>query len=374
MATDIPPPLSTTLLDETTPDHLAPHKHKTMAKKLLLIGPGYIGLTVLDNLLQDGYEVTALVRRQEAADGLAKAGVKTVLGRLEDHDIISKQTALSDIVIHTATADDMPSVKAVIDGIRERVSQGAKTIYIHTSGTSFLSDDSKSEYKSEKIYQDDKPEDLDALPDSASHRLIDLEILKARQEFGAQAKIFLMLPPLIYGVVKKHEKLSIQVPTLTRFAIKHKYAGYIGKGKAVWSTVHVADLARAYLLILHWAETAPDSAATGNPYFFCENGEEISWYEIARMIDEQLEPLGKVYNNQTKEIPNIIWADLFGPYSAVVVGANSRSRACRLRELGWAPKELDIRTAFQTEELPLLLSETGTFNGYGKAAASGASD
>lgn len=344
-----------------------------MPKEVFLIGPGYIGLNVLDNLLEHGYSITVLVRRQNAADELAKSGVKAVMGQLDDHDVISKQSAQSDIVIHTATADDMPSVKAVIEGIRKRVAGGAETIYIHTSGTSFLSDDSKSAYKSENIYRDDKPEDLDALPDSASHRLIDLEIIKARQEFGAKAKLFLILPPLIYGVVKKHQKLSIQAPTMARFALKHKYAGHVGKGKAVWSTVHVADLARAYLLVLQWAETSPEAATTSNPYFFCENGEEISWGEIAEMIGEQLHALGKVDSAQAKEVPREQWNDLFGAYSSVVIGANSRSRAHRVRDLGWTAKEQEIRKAFQTEELPLLLEEKGEFNGYGRAAASGAS-
>lgn len=344
-----------------------------MSPKVFLIGPGYIGLTVLDRLLENGYDVTALVRRREAADELSKLGVKTVSGTLEDHATISERTAASDIVIHTATADDMASVKAVIDGIRQRASRNLNTIYIHTSGTSFLSDDSKSAFKSDTIYYDDKPQDLDALPDSASHRLIDLEIINARAEFGEKAKIFIVLPPLIYGVVKPHNKLSIQVPTLTRFAIKHKFGGHVGQGKAVWSTIHVADLARAYLLILKWAESASDNVALGNPYFFCENGEEISWGEIAGMIGDKLHAAGKADDSQPKEIPKEQWADLFGPYSAVVVGANSRSRARRVRELGWTPKEKTIRQAFDTEELPLLLEETGEFSGYGKPAASGAS-
>ncbi|OQO02588.1 hypothetical protein B0A48_12116 [Cryoendolithus antarcticus] len=343
-----------------------------MSKKVFLVGPGYIGLTVLDNLLNDGYEVTVLVRRREAADDLSKSGVKTVLGTLEDSAIISEKTASSDIVIHTATADDLRSVKAVIEGIRQRSSRDQKTIYIHTSGTSFLSDDSKSAFKSDTVYHDDKPEQLDALPDSASHRLIDLEILKARAEFGTKAQLCIVLPPLIYGVVNKHSKLSIQVPTLTRFALKHKYAGHIGQGKAVWSTVHVADLARAYLMILHWAESAPDSATSGSPYFFCENGEEISWGDVAGMIGKGLHSAGKVDAASAKEIPGQEYVDVFGPYSAVVIGSNSRSRANRVRELGWSPRERRIREAFEVEELQLLLEETGSFAGYAKPAASGA--
>lgn len=340
-------------------------------KKVFLIGPGYIGLAVLNNLLRDGYDVTALVRRQEAADELAQRGVTTVMGKLDDHDFIAKQTEASDIVLHTATADDMPSVKAVLHGIRQRAARNLKTTYIHTSGTSFLSDNSKSAYRSETIFHDDKPEDLDALPDSASHRLIDLEIIRSRAEIGPMARIFIILPPLIYGVSKTDNKLSIQVPTMTRFALKHRYAGHVGKGEAVWSTVHVSDLARAYLLVLQWAQAAPDAAATGNPYFFCENGEEISWGEIAAMIGKNLHAAGRVDAPQPREIPEQQHEDLFGPYSVVVIGANSRSRAHRVRELGWEPKELGIKQAFEAEEVPLLLRETGNFAGYSKPAASG---
>ena len=343
-----------------------------MGKKLFLIGPGYIGRTIIDELLKEQYDITALTRRREAAEELTKIGVQTVFGSLSHDDLISKQTETSDIVIHTATADDMPSVKSVIKGIRQRADQGESTIYIHTSGTSFLSDESRSQYKSDTIYYDNKPEDLDALPDSASHRLIDLEIIKARKELGTKAKLFIMLPPLIYGAVPSLGRLSIQVITMARFALKHRYAGYVGGGKAVWSTVHVADLARAYVMILHWAEQAPDNVALENPYFFCENGEEISWGEIASVVGEELHKRGRIDELEAREIADADYGDLFGPYSTVVIGANSRSRAQRVRELSWEPRERKIREAFAEEELPILLEEKGEFHGYSKPAASGA--
>ena len=133
--------------------------------------------------------------------------------------------------------------------------------------------------------------------------------------------------------------LSTQVPTITRFALKHKYAGHVGKGQAVWSTIHVADLARAYVTILHWLEESPESVVLEHPYWFCENGEEISWGEVAAMIGRSLQPLGKVQSAEPREIPESEWGDLFGPYSAVVIGANSRCRGERVRELGWRPRE-----------------------------------
>jgi len=42
-----------------------------------------------------------------------------------------------------------------------------------------------------------------------------------------------MIPPLIYGFNPKHARLSIQIPTLTRWAIKHGYAAHVGEGLSV---------------------------------------------------------------------------------------------------------------------------------------------
>jgi hypothetical protein len=244
-------------------------------KEVFLIGPGYIGREVVDRLLENGYKVTTLVRRKEAAQELEKDGVKTVMGTIDDANIITEQTNKSDIVIHTATADHIESVEAVIVGIDQRAGNNLHTIYIHTSGCSFLSDDSNGEYKSDMIYSDKKPEDMDARPDSASHRSIDLAIIKARQRLGKNAKMFIMLPPLIYGATQ-HGRLSIQVITMARFTIKHKYAGYAGKGKSVWGLIHVKDLSYGYMTMLQWLETCSSEVALEHPYFFCESGEEIS--------------------------------------------------------------------------------------------------
>lgn len=341
-------------------------------KKIFLLGPGYIGLAVIRELIKDGYkDITTMIRREAAAKEIEPLGVKTVFGDLGKRDVIVDQVRQADIVFHTATADDLPSVQAVLEGVSQRAADGKETIYIHTSGTSFLSDDSRSAYKGEEIYYDNRPEGLDARPDSSSHREIDLEIVRARKRIGNKAKIFIMLPPLIYGSQPETKKLSIQVITMTRFAIKHRYAGHVGEGKAIWSTIHVADLARGYTTILKYAENTSPEEALKNPYFFCENGEEISWGDIATMIGKHLKASGRIDSAEPKEIPKTEWDDLFGPYSAVVIGANSRSRAERLRELGWEPKERKIWEAYEKEELPLLLEENEEFHGYSKPTASG---
>ncbi|KAI9641309.1 hypothetical protein NHQ30_010111 [Ciborinia camelliae] len=337
-------------------------------KQVFLIGPGFIGGEILDILLQEGYQITVLARRQEAAEALESLGVKTVMGSLDDSEIISKQASLSDIVIHAATADDLVSVEAVIDGINQRVQSGKTSIYIHTSGTSLLGDDSKGSFESQTIFEDDKPEAIDALSDDAPHRKIDLAIVNASRKFGSKAKLAIMFPPLIYGVNSREKRVSIQLPTMVRFAIKHGYAGHIGAGLSKWSQVHVRDLARAYVILLHAIEN--NQVDLQNPYFFCNNGEDLSWGECAAEIGRILHQEGKIKSPEPRTIPPELYGDLFGPYSSVVIGSNSKSRANRLRQLGWEPREKKTLASLR-DEISIIMQEQGVFSGYAGPVASG---
>jgi nucleoside-diphosphate-sugar epimerase len=336
---------------------------------VFLIGPGFIGLQVLEELLAQGYPVTTLVRREEAKAPLEKLGAKTILGSLDDGDIIRTAAAAADIVIHTATADHLPSALSVLDGIADRAKAGKSTIYIHTSGCSAITDGSNGDHASDTVYQDDKPETIDSIADDAPHRAIDLAILKSRNELGANAKISVVLPPVIYGVGKEN-RLSIQLPTMVRFATRHGYAGYVGGGKAVWGFVHVADLARGYLTILHYMETTSGEKVLENPYFFIENGEEYSWERCAEEIGRALKNAGKVQDATPRQVPRDLYNYLFGEWSLAVIGQNARNRANRLRALGWKPQEKSTFDSLVTDELPIILAEKSEFQGYSAPVAS----
>lgn len=177
-------------------------------KKVFILGPGFVGWNIIDILIEQGYSVTGLVRRDAHAEGIKKSGASPVMGSLNDKELITKQTSENDIIFHTATADHVPSVVAILDGIKERASKGLSTIYIHTSGTSVLDDGAKGRQKSNKVYHDNKREEVDSVADDAPHREIDLTIDRAQKEIGAKAKIAIMIPPLIYGC-------KLTVPILT---------------------------------------------------------------------------------------------------------------------------------------------------------------
>ena len=148
-------------------------------------------------------------------------------------------------------------------------------IFIHTSGTSVLDDGSHNAFKGEKIYYDTDPDTIDTVPDNAPHREIDLAILKASKELNEKAKLAIMIPPEIYGFNPKHGRVSIQIPYITRFALKHGFAGHLGKGLGVESQIHVLDLARAYIVLLHHMESSSPAEFTKNPYFFLRKWEGV---------------------------------------------------------------------------------------------------
>ncbi|EMC94250.1 hypothetical protein BAUCODRAFT_75287 [Baudoinia panamericana UAMH 10762] len=342
-------------------------------KTVFIVGPGFIGWNVLDLLIGEGYIVTGLVRRREHAEGIKASGATPVMGDLNNRDLIVEQSAQHDIVIHTATADHLPSVQAVLNGVKKRIEQGKPTIFIHTSGTSVLDDGAKGMFKSDKVFHDSAREEVDSVPQDAPHRAIDLEIVKMQKQFGDQAKLAIMIPPLIYGFNPKHKRLTIQIPTITRFALKHGFAPYVGKGAAVESNIHVMDLARAYITLLHHIEQSTAQETMTNPYYFCEctGDNEPSWYDVASLVGESLHKAGRIQDPKPREVPKELYGDLFGEFTEPVVGLNSRSRALRLRELGWEPREKDWKSSYVEDELPeLLREETGSFSGYAGAVAS----
>ena len=331
----------------------------TSPKSVLLIGPGFLGLNVLDNLIHAGYPVTVMVRRESQAAELRSSSTTVVLGNLEDSTLITKLASTHDITINTASADHLPSVQAILAGSRIRAREEKQSIYIHTSGTNITADGADGAFKSERVFHDSHRKEIDAVGPDAPHRDVDTTIAAAAQEDNLKkwAKIAIMIPPTIYGSNSKHKRISIQWPFMVRFALKHGYTGFVGEGKSVESQIHVLDAARALTVLLNFAERAPAEELLQNPYFFCENGVETSWKEVAAEIGKILFERGKIEDPTPRTIPKELYGDLFGEETPVMIGLNSRSRAVRLRDLGWRPEAKGWRESLSEDEVPSILAE-----------------
>ncbi|KAL8286192.1 hypothetical protein RQP46_004680 [Phenoliferia psychrophenolica] len=285
-----------------------------------------IGGSLLQSLLNsDKYSITALTRGEDKAEKLRALGVKAIIGSLDSDDLIVKATLENDIIIHTATADDQPSVKSVLKGLAQRPASRTPAVYIHTSGTGLIADEGKGLHATDHIFSDKRPEEIDALPDTAYHRDVDLLIKNA--VYGKQvgsARVAIILPPLIYGIgTGPLNRLTIQIPTWVRESIKAKAVTITGEGKSIWNNIHVADLVLAY-------ETLLDSLLNGPPphplYYFAETGQH-RWLEVGKKIHQVLLAKGLVDSElKFDKTPNYM-------------GSNSRSSADLLREKGWRPTQ-----------------------------------
>ncbi|OCH90156.1 hypothetical protein OBBRIDRAFT_835218 [Obba rivulosa] len=86
---------------------------------------------------QATFEITALVRSPEKAKLLeSKFDVKTIVGHHGELDKLEQLASQADIVFSCSGSDDLPMIKAVLSGLRNRhATFGDLPIFIHTSGT-----------------------------------------------------------------------------------------------------------------------------------------------------------------------------------------------------------------------------------------------
>ncbi|KEF62277.1 uncharacterized protein A1O9_00249 [Exophiala aquamarina CBS 119918] len=98
------------------------------------------------------------------------------------------------------------------------------------------------------------------------------------------------------------------------------------------SQIHVNDLARGYVVLLHHIDTASPAESLDNPYFSSENRRDMSSKAIAGVIGRGR--TGKIQSPEPRTIPEEDYKELFQELTGSVVGLHSRSRAVRPRQLG----------------------------------------
>lgn len=288
--------------------------------KIFMTGAsGYIGGTVAAALRQAGHALSGLARSEGAADKLRANGIAPVRGELSSHGIVRNAARSADAVINCANAEDPFVVAAILEGLA-----GSGKPFLHTSGTSVVGDKAAGKF-SPKIFHEDTP--FEPLPEKIQRVAVQRAVLAAAAQ-GVRSAV--LCPCLIYGQGRGANPDSIQVPSLIRQAVKSGVPRYVGEGGNVWSTVHVDDVASAYLLAL-------DGARAGS-FFYIENGEaalKSIVQSIARLLGSKQAPQGWGIDEAIAE---------WGPQAAwFSLGGNSRVSADKARKLlGWKPGGADL--------------------------------
>ena len=149
------------ILASNVPDLSAANLHSTsdgsMSVSVFFLGAtGYIGGSLLKAILAsplaEQFKITALYRSPKDEARLASLGVTPLKGDLvADPETVKAAAYASDLVIDCAHSDT--SVQAILAGLAQQHAEtGKKPVYIHTSGTGVLSDNSLGMFEGGKVY------------------------------------------------------------------------------------------------------------------------------------------------------------------------------------------------------------------------------
>ncbi|WP_175975969.1 NAD-dependent epimerase/dehydratase family protein [Burkholderia sp. BCC1047] len=275
---------------------------------------GYIGGSIAARLVAAGHVVTGLVRDGRHAAKLAAAGIKPVVGTLDDTALLHAFACDADCVVNAASSDHRAAVETIVAAL-----SGSGKTFLHTSGTSVIADDAQGAHGDAIVFDETTPI---VNPAKAERRAIDRFVMSAAT-LGIRSAV--ICNSMIYGDGLGLRRDSAQLPLLAAVARDAGAVRVIGKGLNRWSNVHVDDVADLYLRAVH--------AAPPGAFYFAENG-EASFAQIGRALAARL------------GLRSVVEWDIADAAQALghsrahfSLASNSRVKALRARqELGWAPR------------------------------------
>ncbi|KIW16547.1 hypothetical protein PV08_03735 [Exophiala spinifera] len=341
--------------------------------RILVTGAtGYIGGSVLSEILQspavEAGSVSALVRRPDQAEVLLAHGVTPVLFKhLDDLETMEKVARDFDVVINCANGFHASSAVALITGLSKRKEKTGKQVhFIHTSGTSNLGDYRISgKYKENRIFTDKDHifayekyrEDMETYP----QRTTDIAVVETG--LATSVRTYIIMSPTIYGFGSGwFNTISIQIPALIRTAIEKGHAEVVAAGNAKWNSVHIADLALLYEILLRGVLEGRKLAYGSQGIYFSETGEH-SWLDLAEGVAKAGFELGVLEAPAPVSITLQQSAQQWGKgslqYGELGWASSSRTRAVMSREIGWKPTKgrRDFEENF-SEEFQLIFNRS----------------
>jgi nucleoside-diphosphate-sugar epimerase len=286
--------------------------------KVALTGAtGFIGSHILTELLEHGHSVTALVRDAPHADTVADRGATATVVDLYDRAAVVGLLRDADAAIHTASPGDATSAdldSAVADAAIEAFAGSGKP-YLQISGLWI--------YGNNPSVDEQSP--IDSPPLVAWKEEIERRVLAAPDMRGV-----LIAPGVAYG------DGGGGIPGLLLGSPRDDAGNLImlGTGQQHWSTVHVADLANFFRLVLE-----QDSARSR---YVIGNGQDPTVADVTEAAAVAAGAPGAVPGSDDEAKTRL------GEYFAEVLLLDQGTVAAKARaELGWAPSHPGLPEEFR---------------------------
>ncbi|KAF2014559.1 NAD(P)-binding protein [Aaosphaeria arxii CBS 175.79] len=320
-----------------------------MVKIFLAGATGYIGGDALYTIVEahPEYDITCLVRNAEKAALLTSQypSLSTVIGDLDDSDLLAEQVAKADIICHLASCEHLSAVQAISKRLsRPDISQATKSI-IHLSGSDILClpDLTNQTYgtHSDKFHNDiHSIHSILSLPSDAPHQAVDATITHISSA-NPHIKTAIVCPPTIYGPGRgPGNTRSIQVPELASHILKRGSGFSVERGENRWSTVHVHDVSALFLALVEDAAGGAFRGTWGVEGFYFAASGVAAWGDVAGMVVREAVNQGFLRGG-TGEVEKLGWEEADGvwEFASLFWGTNSLCVAERAREvLGWVPR------------------------------------
>jgi nucleoside-diphosphate-sugar epimerase len=272
---------------------------------------GFIGSTIVPELIKAGHQVLGLTRSEAGAKSLTAAGAQAHRGDLNDLESLRKGAAMSDGVIHTAFIHDFSKFQEVCEVDRRVIETlgsalaGSERPLLITSGTGIA-----NSAPGRAATEQDGPESSDAIPRVASEQAAALVAAKG-------VRVGVVRLPQVHNTVKQG-----LVTYAIELARQKGVSAYVGDGSNRWPAVHVLDAARLYRLALEKLETGARYHAVAE--------EGVPLRDIAEVIGRGLKV--PVISVSAEEAPaHFGWLAAFAGRDLPASSAQTRER------LAWHP-------------------------------------
>ncbi|HEX4792010.1 MAG TPA: SDR family oxidoreductase [Actinospica sp.] len=268
---------------------------------------GWIGSTVVPELISAGHKVLGLARSDASAAAVADRGAEVLRGDLNDTDVLRAGALDCDGVIHLAF---------VVPSMTEAATRtDAKAI--ETFATSLAGSGKPLVISGATLVTPGRPaterDELVAAGPIAA-RIANMRVALAAADAGVRTCL-VMPPRSVHGQGERHGF----IPQLIAMARAKGVSGYLGDGANRWPAVHVKDAARLYRLTVEQAPAGAVLNAVGD--------EGVPVRQIA-------EAIGRKLNLPAESLP----AEEYGGMLVPLLSTDMPASSAITRELlGWQP-------------------------------------